>query len=165
MSSFYGQETILKPKKQSEKLEKPNAVFFAPLNLFDFVNPNFQIGYERFVAPKWALQVEAGIIINHSIENFLIDKLNGINVKDCPYTNKGFRVKTSVKYMMVGKRRIRLYVSPELFFMRNKSGIVRDFLISDFDFDYPAPIPSGADAYSNFFYNDEQKMGSILNLV
>ena len=46
----YGQD--ITDKKEAEKIEKPNAIFFAPLNLFDFVNPNFQIGYERFVAKK-----------------------------------------------------------------------------------------------------------------
>ena len=48
----YGQDSI-KPKKT----ERHNAIFFAPFNLFDFVNPNFQIGYERFVAKKWAVQI------------------------------------------------------------------------------------------------------------
>jgi hypothetical protein len=159
--SSYGQDTItnLKLKVDIVKLEKPNAIFVAPFNLFDFVNPNFQMGYERFVAPKWAVQIEVGIIINHSIENYLIDWLSGMRVKDCPYTNKGFRVKTSMKYVVFEKKRIKLYVSPELFYMRNKSGIVRDFLVSDFEFNYPTPISSGATAYHNFFYNDEQKMG------
>jgi hypothetical protein len=158
----YGQDTIttsLTTKVSTEKLEKPNSIFVAPFNLLDFINPNFQIGYERFVAKKWAIQIEAGIIINHSIENYLIDCLNGIKVRDCPYTNKGFRVKTSVKYVVFGRKRVKLYVSPELFYMRNKSGILRSFSVSDFNFNYPTPIPSGATGYHNFFYNDEQKMG------
>jgi hypothetical protein len=159
VSSFYAQDTIISTKKSTEKLEKPNAIFFAPINLFDFVNPNFQMGYERFVAKKWAIQIEVGIIINHSIENCLIDWLSGSKVKDCPYTNKGFRVKTSVKYIVFGRKVIKLYVSPELFYMKNRSGIVRDFSVSDFNFNYPTPIPDGTTAYKNFFYNDEQKMG------
>ena len=43
----YGQDAIENDKykaKSIEKIEKPNAIFFAPLNLFDFENPNFQIG-------------------------------------------------------------------------------------------------------------------------
>ena len=74
----YGQEIIEKNEvnaKRTEKIEKPNAIFIAPLNLFDFVNPNFQIGYERFIAKRWALQIEGGIIINHSVENYLIDRI------------------------------------------------------------------------------------------
>ena len=34
--------------KRSDKIEKPNAIFFAPLNFFDFQNPSFQMGYERW---------------------------------------------------------------------------------------------------------------------
>jgi len=54
-----GQDTIVKDEykaKNIEKVEKPNAIVFAPLNLFDIVNPNFQIGYELFVAKKWSFQ-------------------------------------------------------------------------------------------------------------
>jgi len=150
-----GQDSIKK-----EKLEKHNSFLFAPFNLFDFVNPNFQIGYERFVAKRWSLQIDGAIIINHSIENYLIDWFSGIKVRDCPYTNKGFRVKLSTKYVVLDKRKIKLYVSPELFYYRNKSGIVRDFLVSDPDFEYSFGIaPEGMNGYTQFFYNDEEKFG------
>ena len=158
-----GQEAIVKNEydtKRTAKIEKPNAIFFAPLNLFDIVNPNFQIGYERFVAKKWSLQIEGGIIINHSIINYVIDWANGIKVSECPYTNKGFRLKGSLKYILVDKRKFKLYVSPELFYYTNKSGIVGDFLISDPDFDYSFGSPEeGQNGYRQFFYNDEEKMG------
>jgi len=196
----YSQDSIMKKEyeaKRSEKIEKPNAIFFAPLNLFDFVNPNFQIGYERFVTKKWAFQIESGMIINHSIGNYLIDRINNINVRECPYTNKGFRVRGSIKYVVLEKkiitlhdlytsfmrtvfwmyrnprrisdasmffenlprRNMQLYVSPELFYFRNKSGISRSFLISDPDFEYSFAIPDWAGGYTQFFYNDEEKMG------
>ena len=158
-----GQNSVISDEytaKQTEKIEKPNAIFFAPLNLFDIFNPNFQIGYERFIAKKWALQIEGGIIINHSIINYVVDWANGINVSECPYTNKGFRVKGSIKYILVDKRKFKLYVSPELFYCTNKSGIVRDFLISDPDFEYSFGSPDeGQNGYNQFFYNDEEKMG------
>ena len=155
--SFYGysQDSI-----KTKKMESPNAVFFAPFNLFDWVNPNFQIGYERFLAKKWAVQIEAGIIISHSIENCIVDWITGLKVKDCPYINKGFRIKTSVKYIVLDKRKIKLYVSPEFFYLKNKSGIVRDFLISDHDFEYSiGKAPEGMDMFKQFFFNDEEKMG------
>jgi len=178
--SFYGysQDTI-------SKIEKPHSIFFAPLNLFDFVNPNFQIGYEQFVTRKLSLQIAGGLIINHSIENYIIDLSSG--VKDCPYTNKGFRVSGSIKYNMLEKRVIsmkdlyfsfigfyfnlrrmseywnetlqnlprrtlNLYVSPEIFYLRNKSGITRYFLISDPDFEYSFGIaPEPEDGYLNAY--------------
>ena len=201
----YSQDTIAKngyEVKCSEKIERPNAIFFAPLNLFDFVNPNFQIGYERFVSKKCAVQIEGGIIINHSIENYVIDWIKGINIRECSHTNKGFLMKGSVKYVLLEKkiitlsdlcssfmksvlgfyfnlgrlsdykeetkskfqnlpkRTVKLYISPEIFYLRNKSGITRDFLVSDPNFEYSFGIvPNGKNAYTQFFYNDEEKMG------
>ena len=153
----YGQNSI-KMNEYTKKTEKPNAIFFAPPNLFDFVNPNFQIGYERFVAEKWSLQLEGGIIINHSIEGSLVDLFNGVD--NCPYTNKGFRVKGSVKYFMLEKikGKLKMYVSPELFYLKNKSGIARDFFVSEPDFEYSTPLGLSS-RYTLFFYNDERKMG------
>jgi len=178
----YSQDTIAESEyeaKHTERIEKRNAIFFAPLNQFDFVNPNFQIGYIRFFAERWAWQIEGGIIINHSIPNYVIDIYNGIKVSECPYTNKGFRLRGSIKYVILDLRNKelppfltilevigmnfrnkQLYVSPEIFYLKNKSGIVRDFLVSDPDFEYSFGIaPEGMNGYSQFFYNDERKMG------
>ncbi|MBX2926024.1 MAG: hypothetical protein KF746_27765 [Chitinophagaceae bacterium] len=66
-----------------------NTVFFAPLNVFDMVNPSIQAGYERMISPKIAVQVEGGYILHHSIPNVIIDVVTGVNVKDCEYTHKG----------------------------------------------------------------------------
>jgi len=165
----YGQDAIEKNElntKSTEKVEKPNAIFFAPLNLFDFGNPNIQIGYERFVSKKWALQIEGGLIINHSIINSVIDLANGIKIKECLHTNEGFRFRGSIKYVLVDKRKFKLYVSPELFYLKNKSRVRRDFLVSDTDFEYSFDLPEWmlnddryANVYNILFYNDEEKMG------
>ncbi|MCL2130935.1 MAG: hypothetical protein FWH36_00545 [Lentimicrobiaceae bacterium] len=158
--SLYGQndiennEILIEPAK---KLENPNAFFVAPFNLFDFQNPNIQIGYERFVAKKWSLQIEGAIIIPHCVLHYITDWSDGI--KQCPYISKGFRVKGSVKYIVMNKRIIKLYVSPELFYYRNKSGTARDFIISDLNFEYSSDVIKKADRITQFFYNDEEKMG------
>jgi len=162
--SGYAQNTIAESEhnaKRIKKEEEPNAIFFAPLNLFDFENPNFQVGYERFVAKRWTLQIEVGIIIPHSIINSLIDIANGIKISECPYTNKGFRISGSVKYVFLVKNKIKVYVSSELFYLRNKSGINRSFSVSDPEFEYSFGItPDDAEyGYDQFFYNDEEKMG------
>ena len=158
-----GQETIAKNEyeaKRTEKKEKTNAIFFAPFNLFDIVNPNFQIGYERFFAKKWSLQIEGGIIINHSIPNYVVDLAKGTKVSECPYTNQGFRVRGSIKYIVVDKRKFKFYVSQELFYCKNKSGISSSFSVSDPNFEYSdGPFPEGDWGYTQFFYNDEEKMG------
>ena len=156
----YAQDSIEKDGnkvKNTEKNEKNNAILFAPLNLFDFQNPNFQIEYERFVAEKWALQIDGAMMIPHSIFQYITDLTDGL--KNCPYTNKGFRLKGSVKYMIINKRTIKLYVSPELFYYRNKSGIARYLEISDPSFEYTFDISEGFSNYMQFFYNEEEKMG------
>jgi len=145
--------------KPTKKIERPNAIFFAPLNLFDFRNPNFQIGYERFISNKWTLQIEGGIITYYSITDLIIYLMS-------PYTantNIGFRVKGSTKYITLEKRKFKLYVSPELFYCKNKSKIVRTFLISDPDFEYSSAVTKWQEGDLNLcrqsFYNDEEKMG------
>ena len=160
LTGFYSfaQDGIEKDENK-EKIGKSNAILFAPLNLFDFQNPNFQIGYERFVAVKWALQVEGAIMIPHSMLQYITDLTDGL--KNCPYTNKGFRVKGSVKYMIINKRVVKLYVSPELFYYRNKSGIARSFLISDPDFEYSFVPQWKNKGYIQFFYNEEEKIVSL----
>ena len=107
----YGQDTTERNEyktERTEKIEKPHAIFFTPLNVFDVVNPNIQIGYGRFFSEKWAWQIDGGIIINHSIPNYMIDMFTGIKIKECPYTNKGFRVRGSVKYIVLEKKIITL---------------------------------------------------------
>lgn len=157
---IYGQDTIAKIEykaKNIEKIEKSNAIFFAPFNFFDFQNPNFQIGYERFVAKKWAIQIDGAVMIPHSILQYITDWSDGI--KKCPYTNKGFRIKGSVKYFLVNKRIFKLYLSPEFFYYKNKSGIARSFLISDLNFEYSFVPQWENKDYIQFFYNEEEKMG------
>jgi len=154
----YSQDSIDNNEyKHTEKIEKPNAVFVAPLNFFDFQNPSFQIGYERFVTKKWTLQIEGAIMIPHSVLQYITDWDKGI--KNCPYTNEGFRVKGSVKYFFLTKKRIKLYMSQELFYYRNKSGIARTFLISDPNFEYSSDVIKDSDRITQFFYNDEEKIG------
>ena len=160
----YGQNIIAKNEyeaKHTEKIESPNAIFFAPLNLVDFfINPNIQIGYERFISNKWTLQIEGGVIIN---TNYVVDWVRGIKISECPYTNKGFRVKGSIKSILIDKRNFKFYVSPEFFYSRNKSGIAREFYVSDPDFEYSLDAIKWSEEYPNvymqMFYNDEEKMG------
>jgi len=94
----------VKPEYKSrrfQRVEKPNAIFAAPLNTFNFVYPNFQIGYERIIADKWALQIEGGIMYNQSYQlstRLFIMTLSGEGDSEPPSnTNHGFRVLGSVK--------------------------------------------------------------------
>ena len=144
-----------KIKKRIGNIEKPNSFRIAPLNILNIPNPCFQIGYERFVSKRYAIHVDAGIIATHGIGSYLLEGLWGTN--DDEYsksTNKGFTVKTGIKYILTdNKRKFKTYISPEFFYLRNKSGLDSHCHLSDPTIEYPN------DWVDNFYYNDEQKIG------
>lgn len=143
-----------------QKMHIPrNTILFAPLNAFDIVNPSIQMGYERMITKKLAVQVEAGYITHHSIPNLVIDLATGVNIKDCPYTNKGYRLRTEAKYFIILKRKTGFYTSLEAFYLENRSGVRESFRIADPGFPYPDPPPAGGNAYDDFFYNKKEKYG------
>lgn len=149
-------------ERKLKLMDKPNSILFAPINLFDFVNPNLQLGYERILTNKFAVQVEGAWIIYHSVENYLIDQAMGI--KDCEYSNEGFKLRGEIKYYFYEGPDYFLYLAPEIFYLKNKSGMVSTFKVSDPDFQYSVPRPADANAYDEFFYNDKKKLGFNLKL-
>lgn len=142
---------------------KSNMIFFAPINTIDLINPSIQLGYERRINKLYAYQIEYGYILNHSLENYLIDKANGI--KDCEYSNKGYKIRMEFKYF-VGRKWFNaenFYISSELFYTKNKSNVTDSFLISDTSFVYSFGKPEGVNyGYDDFFTMDKQRFG--LNL-
>jgi hypothetical protein len=140
-------------KQQTEKKERVNAIIVAPFNVFNSVAPNIQLGYCRVVAPRWAVQLEGAIIINFSIVEWW--KV----ASKTPHTYKGFRVKMSAKYFVYPGKYFKIFLSPELFYYNNKSGMSQYFWKLDNDFKYPDDIPEWAPGYFQYFYNHEQKIG------
>lgn len=136
---------------------KPNSLTIAPLNVFDLINPSLQVGYERAFNNKYAFQLEGAYIINHSIENYLIDLANGI--KDCPYSNKGFKIRGEIKYFFAKGNFLEPYLSSELFYLKNKSQIMGTFIVSDTTFNYPIPRIPGYDYYQDFYTVERQRFG------
>lgn len=136
---------------------KPNTITVAPLNLFDFINPSLQLGYERMLNKKITFQVEGGLILNHDIRNYLVDNIRGF--KDCPFTNSGFKIRGEFKYFYSERKLIKPYVSYEIFYTKNRSGVQDLFLIADTTFIYSKPRPVGANTYYDFFMNDKQRFG------
>ena len=137
--------------------ERKNAFLIAPLNLLNFNNPSIQIGYERLLSKKFAYQIEAAYIINHSLEEYLIDWMRG--TEDCEYSNKGVILKNELKYIFFKRRKTNFYSSLETFYLKNRSTGVGTFRISDPNFQYSEPVPEGANAYDDFFTNDQQRFG------
>ena len=140
---------------------KNNAVFIAPINLFDVINPSVQIGYERTISDYFSAQIEGGIILRHSVLGFLFEALDRGAYW---YTNSGYKLRFELKYSMKDKIRFlkHSYLSCEIFYTKNKSYVNNSFIVSDTTFIYPIERPKGFDAYDDFFTLDKQRIG--LNL-
>lgn len=147
-------------------LEKPNSIIFAPFNLLDPINPSFQLGYERMLNTKWALQIEGGYIINKGLINILLNPQE----KEDEYSNKGYKLRLEIKRTLVGKKRIKVYTSCELFYLKNVSEVINQFIVSDIYYDYSFDISNELiDGYENngreieyddYFTNDKTKYGA-----
>ncbi len=146
-----------------DTVNNKNAILFSPLNLFDPINPSFQLGYERMLNEKWALQFEGAYIIVKSIGHLIDDNSRGIPNSD--YSNEGFKGRVEIKYVFEDKGNIKLYVSSELFYLKNKSEVVDQFLVSDTTYNYSFDLPYGHESdsraieYDDYFTNDKEKYG------
>jgi hypothetical protein len=140
-------------KKPKQKIEKSNAILFAPFSMLNSTNPNVQFGYYRVVAPRWAVQLEVGVIVNFSLVEWF-------NRYDSLNTYKGFRIKTSAKYFVYNRKYFKIFTSPELYYYYNKSGITQYFWKLGNNFNYSDDTPEWAPGYFQFFHNYEQKIGT-----
>lgn len=149
--------------QKSPKPKRPkHGILFAPVNLFDIINPNFQLGYEYYFHKKWAFQAEGAIMIYHSIPNLIVDLAK--EVKDCPFTNNGFKLRGEIKHYIddIGDDP-NLFFGLEFFYLKNKSGVQNDFVISDSTYQYSFGLALGQNGYHEFFYNHKEKYG--INLI
>jgi hypothetical protein len=153
-SFFFG---ALAQNDHNSLMNKPNTILIAPLNLFDVVNPSVQIGYERVLNNHFSAQIEAGAIMNHSITNYVIDRVSG--TKDCPYTSAGYKIRTEVKYFIKEKSFYKPYIAVELFFMKNRSRVQDLFEVGDSTFQYPFKIRPEINQYYDFFTLNKRKIG------
>jgi len=152
--SIFGQET-----NDQKNLEKPNSIFFAPLNLLDPINPSFQIGYERMLNQKWGFQIEYGYIINKGLINILLNP----HERPDEYSNKGFKLRVELKRVIIRKKRFLVYASGEFFYLKNRSDVINQFLVSDPSFVYSfgvVPNPGENYYYDDYFTNEKIKFGT-----
>jgi len=135
-----------------------NKLFFAPANLWDVINPSFQVGYERKLSDKWGAQIEAGIIMRHSVLGFLFGDLGN---SDYWYTNKGFKVRAEGIYYLQSEsaKSYNMYFSAEVFYTKNTSRVNDSFEVTDTTFSYPFPLFSGYYLYDDFFTQVKQRYG------
>jgi hypothetical protein len=153
----FGQENV-----DEKNIEKPNSIIFAPFNLLDPINPSLQLGYERLLSPKWAIQAEVGYIINKGLLNIMF------NPDESPdeYSNKGFKLRLELKHIILNKKHFNLYYSFELFYLKNQSDVINQFLVSDTSYSYSFELPEGYQTdprdivYDDYFTNDKTKYGT-----
>lgn len=149
---------VLFAQVDSTSRRKTNAVFFAPLNFFDVINPSFQIGYERTLSDKISAQIEGGVILRHSVFGFIFESLGR---EDYWYTNSGYKLRFEIKYSI--RDRVRFpknpYLSLEIFCTKNNSHVNNLFIVKDTTFIYPIPRPAGYNAYEDFFTIDKLRLG------
>ena len=151
-TEIFGQEV-----SEPTIIEKPNSILFSPFNLLDPMNPSFQLGYERMLNQKWALQIEYGYIINKGLLNILLNPQEKAN----EYSNKGYKLRFELKRTLVSKKQFRVYSSCDLFYLKNVSDVINQFVVSDPSYDYSFGTPTNNDDsyYDDYFTNDKTKYG------
>ncbi len=152
-TEIFGQEVI-----EPTIIEKPNSILFSPFNLLDPINPSFQIGYERMLNKKWAFQIEYGYIINKGLLNTMLNPQEKAN----EYSNKGYKLRFELKRTLVSKKEFRVYSSCDLFYLKNVSDVINQFVVSDPSYEYSFGIPPNNDEsyyYDDYFTNDKTKYG------
>ena len=153
MTEVFGQEFSEPPI-----IYKPNSIVFSPFNLLDAVNPSFQLGYERMINPKWAAQIEGGYIINKGLINIVLNPQESAD----EYSNKGYKLRIELKRILISQKEFNIYSSGELFYLKNKSEVINQFVVSDPSYDYSFGSPPNDDDsfyYDDYFTNDKSKYG------
>lgn len=146
---IFGSISIAYSQDQNKSIvKKPNLIFFAPVNLLDPINPSFQMGYERTLNQKWALQVEGAYIINKGLLNIL---MNPQESRD-EYSNKGFKIRFELKRYLKRTHNLDYYSSFELFYLKNKSFVINQYIVSDPSFVYS--FGQANDDGQEYYYDD-----------
>jgi len=104
---------------------KRNAVFFAPLNLVDNINPSIQVGYERLLTNKISVQVEGAYIFKQALYWYLQDNTNKYEL----YSNGG-KLRGEIKYFLFTKG-VKRYISCELFYSKSKKKELENDSVTD----------------------------------
>jgi len=104
---------------------KRNAVFIAPFNLVDNVNPSVQVGYERLLTEKLSVQVEGAYIFKQSLCWYLQNNTNKYE-----YYSNGGKIRCELKYFLFAKG-VKRYISCELFYSKNKKKELENESVTD----------------------------------
>ncbi len=145
---------------EKQKLNYKNRIFISPANFCDPINPSLQIGYERSLSNRYALQLEYGYITGRSFTGYMFVDLLGFN-ETYWYTFSGYKLRGELKryFKVEPNPSVKRYFSVEIFYNDTYSNVNNLFLISDTTYQYEEEIPQGANAYDDFFDVDKKKIG------
>ncbi len=136
-------------REVSKHALRHDAISIYPLNLFNFLNPSFQIVYEHNLNSDFTAGLSAGIILPHSVFGFMGARLGHNSVN---YKFSGFRFSGELKYILSesvsGKH--NFFIGLESFYSKQSNNINSVF------------IKSNSESYTDFF--NEHKDVSGLNL-
>jgi hypothetical protein len=162
-------------EEEPEEPQYKNTFIFAPLNLFDFINPSFQIGYERTFTNHISLQLEGGPILKRSLSGLALQAIeyyeekNGTDKKRYWWTYSGYKIRGEIKYYFKDSRNNRKnpYISCELFYTENRSNVDDRYKASDPTYDYSqtkAEFIDSSNYYTDYYSILKQRMGLNIKL-
>jgi len=121
-------------------IKKNNAITVSPLAVFNILNPSLQMGYQRNLTPNLLFQIDAGIILRHSVFGFLGCHLYNGSVN---YSYSGYK-------FQVGLRRVlskSYFIDGEMTYLKNKGNVNNTY------------VDSYGNSYDDFFIQERYRYG------
>ncbi|MBP7511519.1 MAG: hypothetical protein KA981_06295 [Bacteroidia bacterium] len=141
---------------------KKYCFFISPLLILDIINPAITIGYEHKFSKKFAIQIEGGPILKHSLWGYLFPEFK-FDTRNAWWENKGGKLRVEFKYFsnFNTKKMFKRYHSCELFMTKNTSNVTQLFVVKDPTFDYSNEdvIFEGNRVYSDFYKFHRNRYG------
>jgi len=145
-----GLTTLHAQSDRSEKF-KSNNVFFAPLNLFDFVTPSMQIGYEKIFGQQIGVQIEGGYLLNRSLIG--ASEWFSVTEDELTYKRTGYKVRAELKFYLNTSKKAKPYVALEGYYTKCKLTITNESEIVKY-------VPTDTDYEYYYYINDKERIGA-----
>jgi len=143
----------------SQTPNKKNTFLFEPSSFLNFVNPAFEIGYERELNKKNSIKANVGIVTPRSLGGFLF--IAFFDGKNADYsTFSGYKFNLEYKhwrrknFSWSNKSMFSQFIAVDVFYNKKKRMTRDNFLVVDSNFNYPSDIEFlGGTYYEDFIVN------------
>lgn len=129
---------------------KSNNIFFAPLNLFDFVTPSMQIGYEKIFGQQIGVQIEGGYLLNRSLIG--ASEWFSVTEDELTYKRTGYKIRAELKFYLNSSKKAKPYVALEGYYTKCKLTITDTDNLANYD-------PSDNEYADYYYINDKERLG------